>query len=94
MEKEQFVPTQKHLKRIEDEISRYQKYAVELEKKNKQLTEVAKKRLAEESKSSYGDLLREVNTVILRNKNKIISRCQEREKEQVVMDFKLIHEKL
>lgn len=46
-EKLAYVPTQKQLKEIESEINKYQKYAIELEKKNKQLTELAKKRLAE-----------------------------------------------
>lgn len=42
-----YIPTQKQMKEIENEITKYQKYAIELEKKNKQLTELAKKRLAE-----------------------------------------------
>lgn len=90
-EKLAYVPTQKQLKEIESEINKYQKYAIELEKKNKQLTELAKKRLAEQTKSSCGDLLREINTILLRNKSKIISKVGERDRDQVIADFKQIH---
>jgi hypothetical protein len=42
------------------------------------LTEIAKKKLGEDQIFSCGDLLREVNTILLRNKTKILSRIGER----------------
>lgn len=52
---------------------------------------MAKKRLAEDHVITSNDLLREVNTILLRNKSKILSRVAERDRDQVIADFKQIH---
>jgi hypothetical protein len=88
------MPLYKHLKIIEEQLANYEKYSTELEIRCQQLTEVSLKRLAEEPKSSCGELLREVNAIMLCNKNKIISKANDKEKEHILGDFKQINEKL
>ena len=47
--------------------------------------------MAEEPKATVGEVLREVSTIILRNKARIIGKCPtEREKELAITDFKVI----
>lgn len=50
--------------------------------------------MAEDLGSSPSDTLREINTILIRNKTKILSKVGERDKEQVIADFKIIHEKI
>ena len=94
-EKKAYIPTSKQFKDLQNEVARYQKYASQLENKNKQLLEIGKRRLAEEPKSSAGEVLREVSAVIMKNKARVIGKCPtDREKELVMGDFKIIQEKL
>ena len=72
-------------------MTRYQKFANQLETKNKQLIELGKKKMAEEPKISMGEVLREVATIIMKNKARILGHCSnEKDKELVIMDFKAV----
>jgi hypothetical protein len=89
-----YMPLYNHLKSIEAQLNNYEKYSAELDNRYQQLTDISLKRLGEEPKSSCGELLREVNMIMMRNKGKIISRFNEKEREQIVNDFRQIQEKL
>ena len=89
------MPTQKDLKVLENELNRYQKYYSEVSVKNKQLIELLRRKGYEDAQSGITELLREISTVMMRSKTKIIQRAEsEKDKEQIMNDFKLITDKI
>ena len=62
---------------------------------NKQLIELFRKRPIDETQHGVIDILKEISTIINRNKVKILQKAgSEKEKEKVMADFKLISEKI
>jgi hypothetical protein len=97
VEKESFMPTEAKMTEINEELARMNKFINDLDGRNKQLLEINKRRMQQktDSKTSITQLLKEIYGMMLKNKNKILNRCQtEKEKEGVIKEFKSLQEKL
>lgn len=82
---------------INEELNRMNKFINDLDGRNKQLLEINKRKMTQkiEDKPSITQLLKEIYGLVLKNKNKILNRCQsDKEKEGVISEFKAVQEKL
>jgi hypothetical protein len=82
---------------INEELARMNKFINDLDGRNKQLLEINRRKMQQkvEAKPSITELLKEVYGLLLKNKNRILNRCQtDKEKESVIHEFKAVQEKL
>jgi hypothetical protein len=96
-EKEAYLPTATKMNELNEEIARMNKFIIELDGRNKQLLEINKRKMQQkiETKGSITDMLKEILLLVQKNKNKLLGRClNDKEKEQVIAEFKTLQDKL
>jgi hypothetical protein len=92
-----YFPTKQKMTEINEELGRMNKFINDLDGRNKQLLEINKRKMTQkiEDKPSMTQLLKEIYGLMLKNKNKILNRCQtDKEKESVINEFRSVQEKL